>query len=371
MSKNRNVRSTEQTTSTPRRNPARMRCLTHAFACQAPVASRSAARTVPAARAARNSANVARSPVSNAHPPVADSALTRSRSGHAPPVSGCQACRAPRVGEPGVCSFRTGTRGKPYCSPSSPINAIAAFTGPGLDSRGPASIRGKEPVVEAGAPRASDLRGRRSRGRKTIWSGTARRHRHEALPTEGDHSEGGRVIARHRTLNSWRALSRIAITWERSPEAFLDPDNRRHVASQREDGWRLDVRSRAGRHIVEHEREAGNRLGDGREVRDEPWLCGLVVVRGDHQYSIDPRGSGGLGALDGDGAAFEPTPANTRARPCAVSTTSRIKRRLLVGGEGHRLATRAARHEQPHPARRFPGVRRGRASGPRRLGRQR
>ena len=59
-----------------------------------------------------------------------------------------------------------------------------------------------------------------------------------------------------------------------------------------------DRRAGAARDVVEHHRQVGG-VGDGGEVRDQPGLRRLVVVRRDDQQAVRARLCGRLGQLDG------------------------------------------------------------------------
>src|SRR5207249_4671641 len=115
-----------------------------------------------------------------------------------------------------------------------------------------------------------------------------------------------------------------------------------------------DVRRRATRNVVQDHRNVPHRVGDGPEVRLEPRLRGLVVVRGHDEDRVGAGGSSRAGPLDRGGGGVAPHAREHLRSPSGRLDRERDDALVFDGREGRGFARGSAGDEQSHPTRNLP-----------------
>ena len=120
---------------------------------------------------------------------------------------------------------------------------------------------------------------------------------------------------------------------------LLDGGDRRDLRERR-DRLGRHVDDAALRDVVRDQRPVA-RLGDRAEVRDDPPLGRLVVVRRDHEEAVDPELVGAAREVNGVAGVVRPRPGDHRRSPAHGLDGGREEGQLLVVRERRRLARRA------------------------------
>ena len=177
-----------------------------------------------------------------------------------------------------------------------------------------------------------------------------RHHGHDSVGAQSDQGQGHGIVTREHA-EPRRAVAQDGHDLGQIPRGFLHRDDVVRLARQGEGRRGSDVRRRATRNVVQDHRNVPHRFGDGPEVRLEPCLRGLVVVRGHDEDRVGAGGSSRAGPLDRGGRGVA-----SHAREHLRSPSGRLDRErdhalVFDGREGRGFARGSTGDEQSNPTR--------------------
>ena len=176
---------------------------------------------------------------------------------------------------------------------------------------------------------------------------------HDPVGAQRNQGQGHGVVPRQHA-ESRRPVAQDGHDLGQVARCFLHRDDVVRLPRQSEDGRGGDVRCRATRHVVEHHRHVSHGVGDGPEVRLEPGLGGLVVVRGHDEQRVGSGGARRAGPLDRGGGGVA-SHAGEHLRPPSGRLDGKCDHALVLRRhEGRGFSRRSARDEQSDPSRDLP-----------------